>query len=141
MKTKCLWLLLPFFLCGCSNSGVSSISSKEDFVVPAFKISITDSQGGYQFNVDDLGKELNLNSRYVLKLIADKTTGLILGGQAIGGTGADKRINTLTSALLGRLTIEEFNRNDLTYAPPYSTTIDPLLNAAQLLAKKFKEGK
>ena len=74
MKTKCLWLLLPFFLCGCSNSGVSSISSKEDFVVPAFKISITDSQGGYQFNTDDLGKELNLNSRYALKLIADKDT-------------------------------------------------------------------
>ena len=42
--------------------------------MPAFKISITDSQGGYQFNTDDLGKELNLNSRYALKLIADKDT-------------------------------------------------------------------
>ncbi len=74
-----------------------------------------------------------------LKLIADKTTGLLLGGQAVGAGDADKRINTLTGALLGRLTVEDFTRNDLTYAPPYSPTIDPLLNAAQLLLEKIKK--
>lgn len=73
-----------------------------------------------------------------LKLIADKTTGLLLGGQAVGAGDADKRINSLTGALIGRLTIEEFNKNDLTYAPPFSPTIDPLLNAAQILLKKYK---
>lgn len=73
-----------------------------------------------------------------LKLIADKTTGLLLGGQAIGAGDADKRINSLTGALIGRLTIEDFNKNDLTYAPPFSPTIDPLLNAAQILLKKYK---
>ena len=74
-----------------------------------------------------------------LKLIADKTTGLLLGGQAVGAGDADKRINTLTGALLGKLTVEEFTRNDLTYAPPFSPTIDPLLNAAQLLLEKIKK--
>ena len=72
-----------------------------------------------------------------LKIVADKVTGLLLGGQAIGAVGADKRINTLTSALLGHLTVEAFNNNDLTYAPPYSTTIDPLLNAMQILTSKM----
>ena len=73
MKTKGLYLLLPLLLCGCSNSGyVSSASSIEDFTMPTFNISITDSKGGYLFDTDDLGKELNLNSRYTLKLIADK---------------------------------------------------------------------
>lgn len=74
-----------------------------------------------------------------LKLIADKTTGLLLGGQAIGAGDADKRINALTGALIGRLTVEEFTKNDLTYAPPFSPTIDPLLNAAQLLLQKIKK--
>ncbi len=74
-----------------------------------------------------------------LKLIADKTTGLLLGGQAVGAGDADKRINTLTAALIGRLTVEEFTKNDLTYAPPFSPTIDPLLNAAQILLAKIKK--
>lgn len=72
-----------------------------------------------------------------LKLIADKETGKLLGGQAVGSAGSDKRINTLATALLGGLTVSEFERNDLTYAPPFSTTIDPLLNAAQILLDKI----
>jgi pyruvate/2-oxoglutarate dehydrogenase complex dihydrolipoamide dehydrogenase (E3) component len=75
-------------------------------------------------------------SEITLKVIADKITGLLLGAQAVGSIGADKRINTITSALLGHLTAQEFNSNDITYSPPYSTTIDPLLNAMQILCTK-----
>lgn len=71
-----------------------------------------------------------------LKVIADKITGLLLGAQAVGSIGADKRVNTITSALIGHLTAQEFNNNDITYSPPYSTTIDPLLNAMQILCTK-----
>ncbi|MBD5402040.1 FAD-dependent oxidoreductase [bacterium] len=71
-----------------------------------------------------------------LKVIADKVTGLLLGGQAVGSIGADKRINALATALLAHLTVQEFNQNDLTYSPPYSTTIDPLLNAMSILCTK-----
>ena len=75
-------------------------------------------------------------SNITLKLIADKKTGLLLGGQGIGAGDTDKRINTLATALLAKLTVEEFFNNDLTYAPPFSPTIDPLLNAAQILMTK-----
>lgn len=71
-----------------------------------------------------------------LKLTADKKTGRLLGGQGVGAGDADKRINTLATALLAKLTVEEFFNNDLTYAPPFSPTIDPLLNAAQILMTK-----
>lgn len=71
-----------------------------------------------------------------LKVIADKVTGLLLGAQAVGSVGADKRVNTITSALLGHLTVEQFSSNDITYSPPYSPTIDPLLNAMQILCNK-----
>ncbi len=74
-----------------------------------------------------------------IKLIADADTGKILGGQAVGAGDTDKRINTLTSAILGGLTVKEFASNDLTYAPPYSTTIDPLLNAAEIISEKINQ--
>lgn len=73
-----------------------------------------------------------------LKVIADKKTGKLLGGQAVGTGDSDKRINTLATALLSGLTVDEFERNDITYAPPFSPTIDPLLNAAQILQNKIK---
>ncbi len=87
---------------------------------------------------DKVGYMPDVNN-ITLKLTADWTTGLLLGAQAVGAGDADKRINALTAALLGRLTVEEFTRNDLTYAPPFSPTIDPLLNAAQLLLSKIKK--
>lgn len=72
-----------------------------------------------------------------LKVVADKVTGLLLGGQAIGSLGADKRINSLASALVGHLTVREYGHNDFTYSPPYSTTIDPLLDAMNILCSKI----
>ena len=74
-----------------------------------------------------------------LKLVADKKTGLLLGCQAVGTGDADKRVNIVTSALLAKMTARDFYNNDITYAPPYSPTIDPLLNAAQALAYKVDE--
>ena len=73
-----------------------------------------------------------------IKLIADKDTGKLLGGQAIGSGDTDKRINTLTSAILGGLTVREFEQNDITYSPPFSPTIDPLLNAAEALSRMLE---
>lgn len=72
-----------------------------------------------------------------LKVIADKVTGMLLGAQAVGTIGADKRINALTPALLAHMTVEEYSNNDLTYSPPFSTTIDPLINAMLLLRGKI----
>lgn len=85
---------------------------------------------------DKVGYMPDVNN-ITLKLVADSKTGLLLGGQAVGAGDADKRINTLTTALLGKLTVSDFTRNDITYAPPYSPTIDPLLNAAQILSRKL----
>lgn len=86
---------------------------------------------------DKVGFMPNVNN-ITLKLVADKTSGLLLGCQAIGAGDADKRVNIVTSALLAQMTVEEFFKNDITYAPPFSPTIDPLLNAAQILINKVK---
>lgn len=73
-----------------------------------------------------------------IKLTADKRTHKLLGGQAIGCGDADKRINTLSVGLLNGITVEEFLGADITYAPPFSTTIDPLLSATRLLIDKLR---
>ena len=85
---------------------------------------------------DKVGYMPDVNN-ITLKLIADKNSGKLLGCQAIGSGDADKRVNTVTSALLAKLNVTDFYQNDLTYAPPFSTTIDPLLNAAQILSEKL----
>ncbi|MGN0030814.1 MAG: FAD-dependent oxidoreductase [Candidatus Gastranaerophilaceae bacterium] len=72
-----------------------------------------------------------------LKVVADKVTGLLLGGQAIGSIGADKRINSLASALVGHLTVKQYKNSDFTYSPPYSPTIDPILDAMNILCSKL----
>lgn len=86
---------------------------------------------------DKVGYMPNVNN-ITLKLIADYNTGKLLGAQAVGSGDADKRINALAAALLAGMTVEDFYKNDLTYAPPFSPTIDPLLNAAQILMGKIR---
>lgn len=74
-----------------------------------------------------------------IKLIADKKTRRLLGAQAIGCGDADKRVNALTSGLICHMSVDNFFSSDLTYAPPYSPSIDPLLTAAENLIKKLNE--
>ena len=86
---------------------------------------------------DKVGYMPDVNN-ITLKLVADKNSGLLLGCQGVGAGDADKRVNTITSAILAKMKVEDFLKNDITYAPPYSPTIDPLLNAGQMLQDKIK---
>lgn len=72
-----------------------------------------------------------------LKLIADRRTHRVLGAQAIGCGDADKRINTITVGLIHGMTVEHLLDVDLTYAPPFSTSIDILISAASVLKSKL----
>jgi NADPH-dependent 2,4-dienoyl-CoA reductase/sulfur reductase-like enzyme len=74
-----------------------------------------------------------------IKLIADVKNRTLLGAQAIGCGDADKRVNTVATGLICPMTVDDFFSNDLTYAPPYSPTIDPLLTAAQKLIEKMNK--
>lgn len=73
-----------------------------------------------------------------LKLVVDRRSHKLLGGQAIGCGDADKRINTLSTALLKQMTVEELAGADITYSPAFSTSIDPLISAARLVIDKLK---
>ena len=75
-----------------------------------------------------------------LKVIADRETGRILGGQAIGEGPSDKFIDILTMALHGRMTSKDLALVDLAYAPPFSPVLSPIIVAANVLMNKL-EGK
>jgi NADPH-dependent 2,4-dienoyl-CoA reductase/sulfur reductase-like enzyme/rhodanese-related sulfurtransferase len=65
-----------------------------------------------------------------LTLVYDRKTARLLGGQAFGRGGADKRIDVLATALQGKLTLHDLAELDLAYAPPYSSANDPVNVAA-----------
>jgi len=73
-----------------------------------------------------------------LKVIADKETGRILGGQAVGEGPSDKFIDTLAMALHGKMTCGELAAVDLAYAPPFSPVLSPIIVAANVLMNKLE---
>jgi NADPH-dependent 2,4-dienoyl-CoA reductase/sulfur reductase-like enzyme/rhodanese-related sulfurtransferase len=75
-----------------------------------------------------------------LKVIADRETGRILGGQAVGEGPSDKFIDILAMALHGRMTCRDLASVDLAYAPPFSPALSPVIVAANVLMNKL-EGK
>lgn len=65
-----------------------------------------------------------------LKLVYDRKTGRLLGAQAFGHAGVEKRIDVLATALSGGFTLADLAELDLAYAPPYSSANDPINLAA-----------
>ncbi|PKL06714.1 MAG: CoA-disulfide reductase [Spirochaetae bacterium HGW-Spirochaetae-9] len=64
-----------------------------------------------------------------LKLIYTEE-GSLLGAEAFGEEGVEKRIDVLATALAARMKLSDLADLDLTYAPPYSSANDPLQMAA-----------
>jgi NADPH-dependent 2,4-dienoyl-CoA reductase/sulfur reductase-like enzyme len=75
----------------------------------------------------------------VVKLIAERTSGRLLGAQIVGSTEAAKRIDGLAIALWNGMTVEEMTGLDLGYAPPYAPVWDPILIAARKATEKLAQ--
>ena len=73
----------------------------------------------------------------LLKLIADRKTGRILGGQGVGRGDVAKRIDVLATILSFKGTVDTVANLDLGYAPPYDAAMDPLHNAVNVIRNKL----
>jgi NADPH-dependent 2,4-dienoyl-CoA reductase/sulfur reductase-like enzyme/rhodanese-related sulfurtransferase len=73
------------------------------------------------------------------KLLWDPETGRVLGAQAHGLDGVDKRLDILATALRGRLTIEDLAHLELAYAPPFGNAKD-VVNVAGFAACNLRDG-
>ncbi len=61
-----------------------------------------------------------------LKVLFDPQSGKLLGAQAVGKDGVDKRIDVLAVALRAGLTVYDLEEMELSYAPPYGSAKDPV---------------
>lgn len=75
----------------------------------------------------------------MVKLVAEKSNGKLIGGQVIGHGEAAKRIDVLATALTMGATVDNLANIDLGYAPPYNSAMDPLHHAANVIRNK-REG-
>lgn len=74
-----------------------------------------------------------------LKLLFSPGTGKLLGAQAIGKIGVDKRIDVLATAIYSGMTVFDLEELDLCYAPPYGSAKDPV-NMAGYVASNIIKG-
>ncbi|MCY2929610.1 MAG: DsrE/DsrF/DrsH-like family protein [Planctomycetota bacterium] len=74
-----------------------------------------------------------------LKLLFDPGDGRILGAQAVGGEGIDKRIDVLAVAIRAGMTVHDLKDLELSYAPPYGSAKDAV-NYAGFVASGVLDG-
>jgi NADPH-dependent 2,4-dienoyl-CoA reductase/sulfur reductase-like enzyme len=70
-----------------------------------------------------------------VKLISERGSGLLLGAQVVGGPGSGKRIDVFATAIWAGMTTDELAGSDLSYAPPFSPTYDPVVVAARVASR------
>jgi len=73
-----------------------------------------------------------------LKIIVEAKTGRILGGQAIGTSGTDWRINMIALAIKKKMSIHEFSTIELAYCPAVSDLYDPLMVAIDATLRRLE---
>lgn len=81
------------------------------------------------------GKEM------VIKGIADRESGRLLGTQIVGYEGVDKRIDVFVTAITYQAKVEDLFHLDLAYAPPFSTTKDPVMYTGMILDNAINQGR
>ncbi|MCD4654284.1 FAD-dependent oxidoreductase [bacterium] len=73
----------------------------------------------------------------VIKMVAEKSTGRLLGVQCVGPGDVSKRIASAAMALHGKLTVTNLTVVDLPYAPPFSPAIDNFIACVHVLENKM----
>ena len=74
-----------------------------------------------------------------LKVLFDPESGRLLGAQAVGGAGVDKRIDVLAVAIQAGLTVFDLEETELAYSPQYGSAKDPI-NMAGFVAGGLLRG-
>ena len=67
--------------------------------------------------------------RISMLVVFEPGTGKILGAQAVGEDGVDKRIDVISTAIFGGLTVDDLMDLELSYSPQYGSAKDPINHA------------
>ena len=72
----------------------------------------------------------------LVKMVADRKTGRLLGVQITGPGEGAKRTDVAATAITAGMTLDDIAGLDLSYAPPYSSAMDNLITAANVVRNK-----
>lgn len=130
----------------CDFEGVlgATVSRYFDYTLAKTGITETEAKGlGYDVVTATVTKEDRAGympecAEITLKLVVDVNSRDILGLQGIGNGDAEKRVATISAAIVDFVKVDDIMSLDLPYAPPFSTAIDPLLNAVHIIQEKLK---
>ncbi|WP_082295083.1 CoA-disulfide reductase [Sporosarcina ureilytica] len=85
------------------------------------------------FDFDTVTHEGRTNAGYypdhgtiLIRVHFDRKSRQILGAQAVGTKGVDKRLDILVTAMMGNMTVDDLAALELSYSPPYSSPKDPI---------------
>lgn len=126
-------------------AGVIGTSILKVFNVNAGKTGLTEAEArGSGFEVETVLSPAPDRAHFfpgakpiLLKLVAERGTGRILGLQAAGEGAVDKRLDAAATAITFRATAEQLSQLDLAYAPPYGAAMDNLIVAADIMKNKL----
>ena len=126
---------------GCMGTGVVRLADD----LNAGRTGLTEAQAkaeGYDVVTvtcvtDDKAHYYADASSFVTKLIADKTTGKLLGIQVLGGGAVDKMVDIAVTGIAMGAKVADFDTLDYAYAPPFSTAIHPFVQACYILENKM----
>jgi len=80
------------------------------------------------------------SERLSIKVLFDPETGKILGAQAIGKDGVDKRMDVLSTAIYAGLTVDDLMNLELAYAPAFGSAKDAI-NQTGYVGNNVRSGK
>jgi NADPH-dependent 2,4-dienoyl-CoA reductase/sulfur reductase-like enzyme len=104
-------------MCGFSNSE----AEKHDFKVNSIVVEGNSRADYYKGG-----------SKILVKIVYDVNNRQLLGAQICGKDNCAWRLNTIETAIYGKLDIDDLFQNDLGYTPPFGPVWDPIIIAASL---------
>jgi NADPH-dependent 2,4-dienoyl-CoA reductase/sulfur reductase-like enzyme len=75
--------------------------------------------------------------KIMVKLLIERRTGRLIGGQIVGGRGAAKRIDVVATAITAGMDVQQIVDLDFGYAPPVSPLWDPIAVAARVALSRL----
>lgn len=114
-----------------AQTGLSENDAKERGIDYIVNHNIKENQSKY----------LKDSRNIVIKCIAERKTERILGVQITGEKGVDKRIDVFVTAMAFGAKVSDLFHLDLAYAPPFSTTKDPVMYSGMILDNALNRGR
>jgi NADPH-dependent 2,4-dienoyl-CoA reductase/sulfur reductase-like enzyme len=112
-----------------ARTGLSSTEAKRD----GFRALVAKVRGRFRAPYFEDGDPATV------KVVADATSGRLLGAQIVGGEMAAAHIDTVATALVSGMHVDEAAQLDLAYTPPLGALWNPLLIAMNVLLKQMDE--